>query len=203
MLTDHIGAVLYPEERIFRYIGRLAFPIFCFLLAEGYYYTRNVRNYLCRLGIFALLSEVPYDLAFCRSFWAVEKQNVFFTLLIGLVMLWILDKEKETIIKIGVVILAMWAAEFLHTDYGFRGILLIAVFGMTRDHKQIGGVLAAGWNFLWQNPLQYAGALAVLPIAAYNGKKGRSMKYFFYLFYPAHLLILYLAAENFAKRPYL
>lgn len=203
MLIDHVGAILYPGEHLFRYVGRLAFPIFCFLLVEGFIHTRNVWKYMGRLGLFALLSEIPYDLAFHKSFWAPEKQNVFFTLCIGLGMLCILNKERESVVKAGVVILAMWAAELLRTDYGFLGVLLIEIFWLARKHRLAGGILAAGWNFLWQNPLQYAGALAVIPIAAYNGKKGRSMKYFFYLFYPTHLLILYLIAENFAKRPYL
>lgn len=194
MLIDHTGAILYPGEHVFRYVGRLAFPIFCFLLVEGFVHTRNVWKYMGRLGIFAVISEIPYDLAFHESFWAPEKQNVFFTLFIGLGMLWILKNERENVIRIGVIILAMWAADFLGTDYGFRGILLIAVFWMAREHKLIGSILAAGWNFLWQNHLQYAGALAVVPIAAYNGQKGRSMKYFFYLFYPVHLLILHLIA---------
>ena len=196
MLIDHTGAILYPNEYLFRYVGRLAFPIFCFLLVEGFIHTRNVWKYMGRLGMFALISEIPYDLAFHESFWEPEKQNVFFTLFIGLGMLWILKKERENSIRIGVVVLAMWAAELLRTDYGFRGILLIAVFWMTREHKLIGSVLAAGWNFLWRTHLQYAGALAVVPIAAYNGQKGRSMKYFFYLFYPVHLVALYLVAAG-------
>lgn len=192
MAVDHIGAVLYPELIWMRYAGRLAFPIFCFLLVEGYCHTRDVRKYMGRLGLFALVSEIPFDLAFQHPMWTLEKQNVFFTLFIGMGMLWLLDNEKEIIIRIGIVILAMWAAEFLHTDYGFRGILLIAVFQMTRDKKAAQYIGGAAWNFLWMSRIQHAGALAMIPIALYNGQKGRSMKYFFYLFYPVHLLILYL-----------
>lgn len=191
MAADHVGAVLCPETLFLRYVGRLAFPIFCFLLVEGYYHTGNVRKYMARLGVFALISEIPFDLAFHESVWTLEKQNVFFTLLIGLGMLLLADKEREIIIRIGIVILAMWAAELLHTDYGFRGILLIAIFQMARDKKAVQYIGGAAWNFLWGNRIQSAGALAVIPIALYNGEKGRSMKYFFYLFYPVHLLILY------------
>lgn len=175
-----------------RYVGRLAFPIFCFLLVEGYYHTGNVKKYIGRLGIFALISEIPFDLAFGHFLWTLEKQNVFFTLSIGLGMVWLLDREKEWLTRIWLIILAMWAAELLHTDYGYRGILLIAVFQITRERKAAQYLCGAAWNFLWSSRIQYAGALAMLPIALYNGQKGRSMKYFFYLFYPIHLLVLYL-----------
>lgn len=192
MLLDHIGAVLYPEVMALRYVGRLSFPIFCFLLTEGYLHTSNVRKYMLRLMSFAVISEIPFDLAFHGTWMTIEKQNVFFTLLIGIGMICLLDKEKETVNQIGVIILAMWLAEFLHTDYGFRGILLIAVFWMLRKKKKLMYITGAGWNFLWRTKIQYAGAVAILPIALYNGQKGRSMKYFFYLFYPVHLLILYM-----------
>lgn len=192
MFTDHLGAIIYPEAVWFRYVGRLAFPIFCFLLVEGYHHTGNMVKYITRLGIFAFISEIPFDLAFHQTFWFPEKQNVFFTLFIGFGMLWFLDREKEIITRTGIIILAMWAAEFLHTDYGFRGILLIAIFWLARDRKAAQYIAGAVWNFLWPSKIQNAGALAMLPIALYNGQKGRSIKYFFYLFYPVHLLILYL-----------
>lgn len=192
MAVDHVGAVIYPDMLWLRYVGRLAFPIFCFLLVEGYYHTGNIRKYIGRLGLFALVSEIPFDLAFHESVWAPEKQNVFFTLSIGLGMIWLAEREREFVVRVGIVILAMWAAELLHTDYGFRGILLIAVFQMARERKAVQYIGGAAWNFLWESRIQSAGALAVLPIALYNGQKGRSMKYFFYLFYPVHLLLLHL-----------
>lgn len=192
MLIDHIGAVLYPEVMAFRYVGRLSFPIFCFLLTEGFIHTRDIRKYMLRLMCFAVISEIPFDLAFHRTWMTLEKQNVFFTLLIGMGMIWLLDKEKETVNQIGVIILAMWLAEFLHTDYGFRGIFLIAVFWMLREKKELMYAAGAGWNFLWRTKIQYAGTVAMIPIALYNGQKGRNMKYFFYLFYPVHLLVLYM-----------
>lgn len=192
MLIDHTGAVLYPEVMAFRYIGRLSFPIFCFILTEGFIHTSNIRKYMLRLLSFAMISEIPFDLAFHGTWMTIEKQNVFFTLFIGMGMICLLDKEKETVNQIGVIILAMWLAEFLHTDYGFRGILLIAVFWMLREKKAFMYAAGAGWNFLWRTKIQYAGAVAMIPIALYNGEKGRSMKYFFYLFYPVHLLILYM-----------
>lgn len=196
MLADHVGAVLYPEAVWLRYAGRLAFPIFCFLLVEGYYHTGNVEKYMARLGIFALISEIPFDLAFHQTLWFPAKQNVFLTLFIGLGMLWGLERERERIIRVGIVLLSMWAAEFLCCDYGFMGVLLIAVFGVTRGKNTARYLAGAVWNVFWPSRIQTAGALAMLPIALYNGQKGRSMKFFFYLFYPVHLFILYVAANR-------
>ena len=196
MLADHVGAVLYPEAVWLRYAGRLAFPIFCFLLVEGYYHTGNVAKYMARLGIFALISEIPFDLAFHQTLWFPAKQNVFLTLFIGLGMLWGLERERERIIRVGIVLLSMWAAEFLCCDYGFMGVLLIAVFGVTRGKNTARYLAGAVWNVFWPSRIQTAGALAMLPIALYNGQKGRSMKFFFYLFYPVHLFILYVAASR-------
>ena len=196
MLADHVGAVLYPEAVWLRYAGRLAFPIFCFLLVEGYYHTGNVAKYMARLGIFALISEIPFDLAFHQTLWFPAKQNVFVTLFIGLGMLWGLERERECIIRVGIVLLSMWASEFLCCDYGFMGVLLIAVFGITRGKNTARYLAGAVWNVFWPSRIQTAGALAMLPIALYNGQKGRSMKYFFYLFYPVHLFILYVAANR-------
>lgn len=191
MLADHAGVILFPEYPAFRYIGRLAFPIFCFLLTEGYLHTRDVKRYLLRLGIFALISELPFDLALYGGKDLLSHQNVFFTLFLGLGMLVILDRERDAVIRIGTILLVMWAAQLLRTDYGAMGILLIAIFWLYREKKAWRLALGAGWNFLWSSAIQYAGALAMLPLALYRGEKGRSMKYFFYLFYPAHLLILY------------
>lgn len=191
MLIDHTGAVLFPELPVLRYIGRLAFPIFCFLLTEGYVHTRDVKKYLLRLAVFAAVSELPFDLALYGGQELTAHQNVFFTLFIGLGMIYLMDREQEVPMRIGSLVLAMWLAEFLHTDYGARGVLLIAVFWLFRDQKALRLLLGAGWNLLWGSVIQYAGMLAMLPAALYNGEKGRSMKYFFYLFYPVHLIVLY------------
>lgn len=191
MLADHTGAILFPENIVWRCIGRLSFPIFCFLLVEGFFHTRNVYKYMVRLGIFALVSEIPYDLAFYGTVFKPDRQNIFFTLFIGLAVMCILELQGEWIIKILEIMLAMWLAEILHTDYGFRGVLLICWFYLLKDHlavKLAGGAL---WNFLTNVGVQHYGAAAMIPIGLYNGKKGPGMKYFFYAFYPVHLLILY------------
>lgn len=191
MFIDHMGAVFFPGELMFRYIGRIAFPIFAFLLVEGYFHTRDVRRYMLRLGLFAVISEIPYDLAFRETVLEFEHQNVFFTLFIGVAMMYALEKSPQWQAKAAEVLLAMWAASLLCSDYRYKGILLIAVYYFLRGRRREEFMLGAGWNFLWNWEIQGYGALASIPIAMYSGQRGRSMKYFFYLFYPLHLAVFY------------
>lgn len=191
MTIDHMGFILFPHALWMRGIGRLAFPIFCFSLTEGFCHTHDLKRYMWRMLMVGLLSEIPFNLAESGQMWSVSHQNVFFTLLIGLIMLYYCEKVSGTVKKAEVVIVAMFVAEFLHTDYGALGVLLVAIFWFTREHKWYQAVLDGGWNFLFGIPIQNVGIFAILPIALYNGKKGRSTGYFFYLYYPVHLLILY------------
>ena len=191
MAIDHLGAVLFPELIWMRYIGRISFPIFCFMLVEGFHHTSNLKKYFLRLSVFALISEIPYDLAFYQTVWYPERQNVFFTLMIGLGLLWIWCREKEPVFKVGILIVAMWIAEILHTDYHGYGVLLIALFQFVREKNKIWLAVCGAWNLLWNNAIQYAGMLAIPLIALYNGKRGNGTKYLFYVFYPLHLMILY------------
>ena len=196
MLIDHIGAVLVPGMLWMRYVGRIAFPVFCCLLVEGFYHTRNVKRYLFRLLLFALISEIPYDLAFYHTVWYPAKQNVFFTLAIGLGFLWFWDREREPVFKAGLLVIAIWLAEILHTDYHGYGVLLIIMFQIIRQRNKIWMIVCGLWNFLWKSTIQYAGLLSIPIIALYNGERGNRMKYFFYVFYPVHLIMLYLIKCN-------
>jgi len=191
MLIDHIGMILFPEVTLLRMIGRLAFPMFCFLLVEGFYHTHNVERYMVRLGVFALISEIPFDLARFGVVLEFSHQNVFFTLFIGVAMMYGLQKYCGNLVKIVIIVLAMAFAALLSTDYSFLGILLILVYYLLRDDKVGKLVLGAGWNLLSTTPVQYCGIFAVIPLGMYNGEKGRSLKWAFYIFYPAHLLALY------------
>ncbi len=219
MFLDHIGAAVIengilkssdtilaaailntPEGKIWsmadmglRTIGRLAFPIFCFLLVEGFLHTRDVRKYEIRLLLFGLISEVPFDLAVFGTWFYPGYQNVFFTLFIGL---WVLDWHRDAIgqpVKQSVVILAgCGAAALLKCDYNVVGIIMILFFYVFHDNKKLqtifGGILAAIESLACFG----AGMLAFIPIRMYNGTRGeKNLKYFFYWFYPVHLFFLY------------
>lgn len=191
MALDHTGAVLYPSQIWLRCLGRIAFPIFCFLIVEGFFHTHDVRRYMGRLGVFALISEIPYDLAFRGVPLEYAHQNVFFTLLIGIGMMVLLERNREWPVKAVILFLAMWLAVLIRSDYNFRGVLLIFVFYIFHESRWLAVTAGGLWNFLYQGVIQKYGVLSVLPLALYNGERGRKMKYFFYIFYPAHLLLLY------------
>ena len=191
MVVDHVGAVLFPEQMIFRYIGRLSFPIFCFLLVEGFVHTSNIYRYIFRLSVFALISEIPYDLTFSQQLMDFERQNVFFTLSLGIGTLYLLKYTQSNVEKWIYVAFAMLFAEMMKSDYGAFGIALILWFYYMYDDKSWKLFGGAVWNFYGGIGIQSYGAFAMIPIGLYNGKRGRQMKYFFYLFYPVHLLILF------------
>ena len=207
MLLDHIGATLIPWGTL-RIIGRLAFPIFCFLLAEGAHYTRNPRNYLLRLGIEAILSELPFDLALFGS-WSWQHQSVMITLLLGAMALLAMKRMTQPLLKILVLLLFAFLADFMNTDYGGAGVLMIALFGLTRERKcgwlvqLLGMYLICRWiipgGVVWFIDryvfIEIFAILALIPIWLYSGKKStssRAVQWAFYLFYPVHLWILYL-----------
>ena len=186
MTIDHTGLVLMGGTKyyaLFRIIGRIAFPIYCFLLAEGFQKTSNVKKYALRLFIFALISEVPFNLMVTGEFFSLEYQNVFFTLFLGLGMMywyaWFGSKNKYTAAFLGVP-LFMAAAYLLNTDYSWWGIAVIFIFYAFRDRKLFMTVFEGAAMMLYGGTEKYA-AVSLAPILLYNGKKGRSMKYLFYV----------------------
>lgn len=215
MLIDHIGAALiegvilqgsagasyywYEIDSVLRGIGRTAFPIFAFLLVQGFLHTRNRGRYFGRLTLFALLSEIPFDLAFHGKLIYTGSQNVFWTLFIGLLVIW---GMREIVDRIGggvaavlssglIVAIGCYAAEALGTDYDMYGVFLIALFyfgefvGISRILTCFVGYLL----FLWE-PQCIVGFSLLLFYDGTRKKRGRGFQYFFYLFYPVHLLIL-------------
>ena len=195
MVIDHVGYILYPGVPIFRMIGRISFPIFCFFIAEGVVHTRNIYRYMMRLGIFAIISEIPHDLAFDGKILEFGQQNIFFTLFLGVCMLYVLRNVYGFWSKCLVLAAFMCIADVMCVEYGFRGILLIFIYGCFREIRWLKLSAGALWNVLFPSKLlriQYFGAFATIPLALYNGEKGKSFQYFFYLFYPLHLLVLYM-----------
>lgn len=286
--ADWVGdyGTLYQAYMIMRAIGRLGFPIFCFLLVEGFRKTRNVKRYGLRLGLFALISEIPFNLALTGEMTASRYQNVFLTLFLGLFALciyrffgrcrelgrlgrlpkgiWLLffimgvvlpggyfgiwlgikifhtgravkdylsrtvvfpvefivicialcvvlavffvlygkyyEKREEGRDRVRVLsadltalALIMCLADFLHTDYAGAGVLTVTAMYVFRKNRI--WAMAAGCavlTFMAQN--EVFAFFALIPAALYNGERGLKMKYFFYAFYPVHLLLLYLIA---------
>lgn len=204
MLIDHIGAVFLPGYGL-RIIGRIAFPIYCFLLAEGVHRTNHPVRYGLRLLAGALLAELPFDLLFYGRFtW--QHQSVMVTLLLGFAAGMCMKQTGKMWLKAILTVPFAAAAQWLGTDYGGLGVLLICVFLLTRNMS--GRILAQTLGTVliccfmnsaqiriggWMLPIQLFAAAAMVPIALYSGRKATKSKLVqvgFYLFYPAHLAVL-------------
>lgn len=210
MLTDHVGTILLPEVPALRCIGRLAFPIFAFFIAEGYAHTRDFGRYFRRLAIFAAVSEVPFNLE-NGVFFDPARQNVLWTFCLALLTLRgleVLRRERGfgRWAGCGLVLAAGFAAgELLGVDYGGWGVLTVALFYLCRDGKfaklwlllAMAAVNGLGMGSLampvfgGEMPIQIFAVAALPVIWLYNGQAGpRGLRRAFYVFYPAHLLVL-------------
>lgn len=206
MLIDHIGAVLVEEimtsPRAYgvtlnanviyniyfalRLIGRLAFPIFAFSIYEGFTKTRDIKKYMLRLLIFAVISEIPFDLALSGKIFDWSYQNVIWTFLFALSGLYIYEKYENPVIKALGIGLALALGEICKTDYGAYGVGMIYVFYFLKDNKLKDLVLAGLFV------MQAAAVVALVPLNMYNGEKGMKSGRILYFFYPLHLFLLYL-----------
>lgn len=204
MIIDHATAMfvsLTDNRSLYmlgRGIGRLAFPIYCFLLVEGFFHTHNRGKYCFRLFLFALISEIPFDLAFNGVLVYAGHQNVFFTLFLGLLLLWFcewktvhLTGTKEYVLSVLGYLAFYVGAELLRIDYGAYGLLMILCFYLFHGNRKRVAVadIAINGFIALSSDIQLLGGLSAIPITFYNGKKGISLKYFFYAIYPLHLLL--------------
>lgn len=192
MAIDHIGAVLFPQYDIFRIVGRIAFPIFAFTLVEGFMHTKDIKKYMLRLGVLALVSEVPFDLVFFGTPLEFGHQNVFFTMFLGIAMLYLFLKNVSIWRQFVVVFGMLLLAELLRTDYSSAGLFTIFMFYQWRGSNLLKFAGMAFVNLFYLGGLQSYACFAAIPIAMYNGKRGPKCKWFFYWFYPVHLLVIYL-----------
>lgn len=195
MTIDHLGAILYPELIVLRIIGRLSFPVFCYLLVLGVESTRNVRNYFARLFLFAIVSQVPFYLAL--GYEPFEMLNVFFTLSFGVMFL----------VHPLLVLLPVLVSVFLNFDYGLYGIVWIACMRLLKANTKYGVVslVLLGVSSLLIREIQIS-SLFALPIILLHERGYLKMerevdgnafyptwtKYFYYVYYPLHLTALYL-----------
>ena len=213
-VVEH-DCVLWALSDGMHWVGRLAFPLFCFLIVQGFLHTRSKAKYALRLAVFAVISEIPYDMAFSGCVLSFKNNNVFFTLLTGLLMIWGITAAMQRIdnlsclknknglrngIYAGVVLVFALAASFLvsvafDSSYGASGVLTILIIFLLQRHPVLALVLStfvlAVLNFSF---VQLFALPSALLVAMYNQQRGRPMKYFFYFVYPAHLLLFALIA---------
>ena len=221
MLCDHLWATVIPGNDWLTCIGRLAFPIFAFMLVEGYFHTRNLKRYALRLLLFAVISEIPFNLMCGNSLFYPIHQNVLWTLLIGLGAIHLNETAKksgkvfmESLTPVVTVFLGALLGILTFSDYNAAGVLMILVFYFCRGDRfwcyvcQFGGLYYINFEILqglvfpvtffgisMEIPLQGFAILSLIFIWLYKGRKGYASKWFqqlCYWFYPGHMLLLWL-----------
>ena len=206
MILDHIKYSGPIFENFFtEYLGRLSFPLFAFLIAEGYSHTSDLKKYYKRLFIFGLISQIPF--MFFRTLVGEWKMlNIMFTLLFGLICITTYDKINKKYISIPIVIVIIFLGEILRVDYGWLGVMTVFIMYLLRNNKKFlplvygiiifvyyYSIVGSEYILLTRNVLLMLFTWSsTFIINMYNGEKGKSMKYFFYWFYPVHMLIVYL-----------
>lgn len=207
MAIDHVGLFLFPQLTFLRMIGRLAFPLFAWLIANGAYHTHNIKAYLTRLLLFGLFSQIPFLLTNQQQdpfFWEL---NVLFTLSFGLIAIIAIKATSNKLLWFLATLLCAGGAALLKTDYGAVGVLSIIVFYLTFKNLKLMVALEVllftlpyilpalreppGFRFaaIGIEPLA---PLALVFIALYNEKEGIKAKYLFYVFYPVQYAVIYL-----------
>ncbi len=207
MLADHVNkALIYPYlesnhgflafiSDVFDIIGRIAFPLFCFMLVEGYFKTRNRKKYLLNLLLFGVISEIPFDMFTTASFFNMNWNNVMFTLALVLVTVWIIDTLKEKmqkrpkalwyLVSILIVLVMCIVSMSLSLDYEHHAILIGYFFYLFHDVPVF--AIPFGYASMFKEPWALLGFGLTL---TYNGERGKQHKMLYYWFYPVHLLIL-------------
>ncbi len=219
MLADHMWATIIPGNLWLTNVGRLAFPLFAFLIVEGFEHTSNFKKYAQRLFVFGLISEIPFDLMSSGVKFFPFHQNVMFTLLLGLLCINEIDKfKKNKNVKVGVkallkILVYLFIGLVGFVDYGITGILTIIALYVFRNFKfawlgqlismillhivffKDQSIILNIFGYEYFMPLQAFSVLALPIMWMYNGEKGKKSKvlqYGFYAFYPVHMLALYL-----------
>ena len=210
MLCDHLQLTLLPELPILRCVGRLAFPLFAFMAVEGYLRTRSLKNYLLRLLMLAVISEIPFDLLVSGSVFYPVHQNVIWTIVLGLCCIWAFENiaaDRQRLLSAVVIIASLGAAIIADVAYSSAGVLTLLAFYAFRGSTARGRllqllslgfinlVLLGGVELTF--PYQALAVLSLPIIWLYDGSQGPHngfIKAANYLFYPAHMLMLALLA---------
>lgn len=215
MLVDHLWYTGVLKSVWWTCLGRLAFPIFAFQIVEGYFHTHHYRRYCGRLLLFALLSEIPFDLMTAGVWFSPDHQNVMFTLLLGLICVHALHEGEqasatpEQLKHFCIVAVCLLLSLACNTDYSVLGVMTVMVLDLLRQAPKLwqlsamiflhgiafGGASVAVYLFgiPLGLPIQSFAVLALLPIWLYNGEKGpggKSFQWLAYCFYPLHMLLL-------------
>ena len=206
MVFDHVGDMFCPELLWPRMLGRLAMPIFSFCIAEGYLNTRDKNRYLLRMGIFAVISEIPFDLAFSGKI-NIEHQNIMLTFFLSILGLKFFDmirgekdqesgkyKRSRTVLGCLEIISMSVIALIVKADYTVFAVIAVFLFYVLSDANHIirTGVGTAFLALTRTMGYYCTTGLSFIPLMLYNGKKGKGLKWLFYIFYPGHLLFLYM-----------
>ena len=194
MTLDHVGKVLFPDIMILQIIGRIAFPIFAYSIVVGCLYTHNFKNYIIRLSLFAIISLPIYALRVSTTFQEYLQNlgiwNIFFTLILGALAVKALE-HKKWFGLIGVLLIV----SLFNFDYGINGVATMLIFYIFRQkplfYILINGMLLST-PLLFGGDIQWFAVLALMPIIFKTHFNIKINKYFFYIYYPAHLLIIYL-----------
>lgn len=218
MVIDHVGLYFFPELTVLRVIGRLSFPLFAWLIANGAYHTKNISQYTVRIFVFALISQVPYLLVNRTTINDFVGLNIFFTLGLGLLAIQLIRKTNKKILWMLITALFSLIGFVLHVDYDAAGVLSIVFFYIYFNH--VGKmILTQAFLFFayytipvleqltrqqvtWDQInmvalLQPIAVVSVIFIARYSGKEGKKAKYLFYIFYPLHLIVIYIIKSVF------
>ncbi len=204
MIIDHVGAFLVGNNVIMRLIGRLAFPIFAFFIAEGWRYTKSRKKYVLTLLVFALISQIPYVLL--HNWWNF---NILFTFLISILCIYLIEgyNLNPTLNMVWLVVTGLFlvlSQMFGVVDYGLLGVLLVVAFYFIKDQKvrlAIGAAILCVMSlrdfaisgYVLRGFTQFVSLISIGLLAFYNGEKGKTnLKWLFYITYPTHLLIIYI-----------
>lgn len=216
MIIDHIGCVFFPNIYLFRFIGRLAFPIYAFLISEGLKHTHNIKKYLKNLFILAFTSEIIYDLCFYSKINIFYNMNTVYTLFIAAICIYFYNKNIHCIYKFMYLFLGLIFSYLFKTDYGFLGVFLIYIFYFEHNKTKL-FISCLCWatvkyfyslytiidsliknTYLSQSYIVYWIGLYLFTLISffiiilYKGERGKNLKYIFYFLYPLHLVLIYI-----------
>ena len=195
IMLNRCGLITAAVYDIMRCAGRIAFPIFAFLIAEGFFYTKSIGKYIGRIFVAAVISEIPYDLLNFGSMFSPEHNNVLWTFAISLGVMHAISKYRGTAVRNFMVMLIAFAAGigtacFFRTDYSWKGVTLVVLFCMFREIKPVKYVAGSVVLIAGGSVLSLAAPASFILTEMYDGRKGKLPGYAAYLFYPVHMLFL-------------